>query len=138
MQTFLPYPDFVDSAVVLDYKRLGKQRVETKQILQANLGISSGWYNHPATRMWRGYEMALAQYGVAICAEWRSRGYKDTLLTWFRDITLTLPDLVLPPWLGHEEFHERHRSQLLEKDPDWYGQYDWTEQPGMSYVWPVV
>lgn len=34
MQTFLPYPDFRESARVLDNKRLGKQRVECLQILQ--------------------------------------------------------------------------------------------------------
>ena len=28
MQTFLPYPDFKQSAACLDYSRLGKQRVE--------------------------------------------------------------------------------------------------------------
>ena len=32
MQTFLPYADFQRSAQVLDYKRLGKQRVEALQI----------------------------------------------------------------------------------------------------------
>ena len=35
MQTFLPYPDFQISASVLDYRRLGKQRVECKQLLTA-------------------------------------------------------------------------------------------------------
>lgn len=34
MQTFLPYPDFKKSAQCLDYQRLGKQRLECKQILQ--------------------------------------------------------------------------------------------------------
>ena len=34
MQTFLPYKDFRKSAQVLDYKRLGKQRVEAWQIYQ--------------------------------------------------------------------------------------------------------
>lgn len=37
MQTFLPYPDFALSAKVLDNKRLGKQRLEAKQILEINL-----------------------------------------------------------------------------------------------------
>lgn len=37
MQTFLPYPDFAESAKVLDNGRLGKQRLEAKQILQINL-----------------------------------------------------------------------------------------------------
>ena len=35
MQTFLPYPDFAESAKVLDNKRLGKQRVECLQIMKA-------------------------------------------------------------------------------------------------------
>lgn len=34
MQTFLPFPHFTMSAQVLDKKRLGKQRVETLQILK--------------------------------------------------------------------------------------------------------
>ena len=33
MQTFLPYADFLASAKALDQKRLGKQRVETIQVL---------------------------------------------------------------------------------------------------------
>jgi len=35
MNTFLPYPDFVKSAQCLDYRRLGKQRVEAWQIYLA-------------------------------------------------------------------------------------------------------
>ena len=35
MQTFLPYPDFHESAKVLDMKRLGKQRVEVLQLLNS-------------------------------------------------------------------------------------------------------
>ena len=35
MQTFLPVADFADSARLLDSPRLGKQRVETLQILRA-------------------------------------------------------------------------------------------------------
>ena len=41
MQTFLPYPDFVKSAQCLDYRRLGKQRVEAKQILEINLMLTN-------------------------------------------------------------------------------------------------
>ena len=35
MQTFLPTSDFRESARLLDYKRLGKQRVEGMQLLNA-------------------------------------------------------------------------------------------------------
>ena len=58
MQTFMPYPDFVKSVQVLDYRRLGKQRVETYQVLNVLLERThtKGWRNHPFTRMWSGYE----------------------------------------------------------------------------------
>jgi hypothetical protein len=136
MQTFLPYASFAHSAAVLDYKRLGKQRVETWQILNALQGKSKGWVNHPATRMWRGYEEALACYGDAICFEWIRRGYQDTLLPRFHSlITHNAP--VLPSWFGDEALHLSHRSNLVRKDPNYYRKY-WSDVPdNMPYVWPV-
>ena len=38
MQTFLPYKSFEQSAQVLDWRRLGKQRVEGMQIINAITG----------------------------------------------------------------------------------------------------
>ena len=38
MQTFLPYESFAESAKVLDWRRLGKQRVEGMQIIKAITG----------------------------------------------------------------------------------------------------
>ena len=58
MQTFLPYRSMSESVRCLDYRRLGKQRVEAFQILNALAGKSKGWTSHPATKMWRGYETA--------------------------------------------------------------------------------
>lgn len=108
MQTFLPYPDFAESAAVLDQKRLGKQRVENLQIMQALIGYrlqtrkrkridhklrwvdvpekewkfvvadGQGWVNHPAVLMWAKTPRALMVYQDAICDEWESRGYHDT------------------------------------------------------------
>jgi Pyrimidine dimer DNA glycosylase len=69
VQTFLPYPDFAASAVALDCRRLGKQRVEALQILRALTRERYGWKHHPAVRMGAGYEDALARYAMEICAE---------------------------------------------------------------------
>ena len=136
MQTFLPYADFITSASVLDRERLGKQRVETLQILHA-LTIGSGWVHHPVTKMWSGYESALVQYGFVICDEWISRGYKDTVREKLESILSSLPsqDVVLPPWLGDIELHQSHRSNLLRKDPAFYSQYGWTEPNDLEYKW---
>lgn len=138
MQTFLPYADFRRSARCLDYRRLGKQRVECKQILRALRGESRGWKNHPAVRMWRGFEAALCRYAIDICAEWRARGYQDSLLPYFETALLALPSTSNPPWLGREDFHASHRSALLRKRPDFYAVLEWNEPPDLPYVWPVL
>lgn len=136
MQTFLPYPSFHKSARVLDRARLGKQRVETKQILMALNGESKGWTNHPATRMWKGYESALAAYGAIMCSEWITRGYSDSLSDWFI-VKMDSDPMRYPWWLGDPAFHASHRSNLLRKDRAWYEQWGWSEPDDLPYVWPV-
>lgn len=133
MQTFLPYPSFAMSASVLDRQRLGKQRVEAWQILQALNGQSKGWINHPAVKMWRGYEDALNYYGHVICCEWRKRGYKDRMMERFA----LLPRVKYPPWFGQNDFHAAHRSNLLRKNPEWYSRFGWSEPDNLPYVWPA-
>lgn len=135
MQTFLPYPSFTESARVLDYRRLGKQRVEAYQILRALTGESKGWINHPAVKMWRNYELSIADYGIVICTEWRKRGYRDTLLEKFKGYASRPFDD--PEWLGNKIFHASHRSNLLRKDPIYYGQFKWEEPNNLPYIWPI-
>ena len=90
MQTFYTDHSFTVTAQHLDYRRLGKQRVETKQILMTLLGESNGWRNHPAVRMWEGYETALCWYGMAMCWEWRQRKYVDNLQPYFQKTYMEL------------------------------------------------
>ena len=137
MQTFLPYADFAESARVLDRQRLGKQRVETLQIVKA-LVTGQGWVNHPATKMWRNHLSALVSYQRAVCFEWtNNRGYKDTCLDKTIDLVKWLgSDFDLPPFVGDEAFHASHRSNLLRKNPEWYGQFGWSEPDNLEYVWP--
>lgn len=138
MQTFLPYPDFTASAKALDYKRLGKQRVETWQILNAGSGPRKGWINHPATKMWNGYEKALCFYGIAMCMEWKSRGYKDTMLPRFLELLATLDGaVVMPPWLGDDAFHKSHQSNLIRKYEEYYRPQFPDVPADLEYVWPT-
>lgn len=138
MQTFLPYPSFLESAAVLDYKRLGKQRVEAKQILKALRGETAGWQNHPATLMWEGYEGALCSYGAVMCHYWwDDHGYKDSLMGYFLRTQMDYDSIKMPPWIGYEPFHISHKSNLIRKDPEWYGPR-WPDVPNdIPYLWPV-
>jgi hypothetical protein len=144
VQTFLPYEDFVASAAVLDDKRLGKQRVETYQILRALTWPAYGWKNHPATKMWRGFTPALVRYGLDVCDAWEARGRADAtraaLLAFTGGRVPQIEDLrrrgQLPPWLGEEAVHVSHRSALLRKDPAHYRPFFPTEPDDLPYVWP--
>lgn len=140
MQTFLPLPGLSASARVLDRARLGKQRVECKQIYLALTDPAYGWQNHPAVRMWKGHELALAHYGLIICGEWRSRGYKDTLMPWFDNLLPSFDSevrITMPSWFGEPTFHLSHRSNLLRKQPAWYRTF-WPDDPDdLPYIWPI-
>lgn len=131
MQTFLPYPSFELSAQALDYRRLGKQRVEALQILNA-IYYKTRWINHPATKMWVGFEDALTLYKNVCIKEWVRRGYKNTM-----KIDVVSNDILLPNWFGNNDFHAAHRSNLLRKNIAYYKKFGWTEPDNLAYVWPV-
>ena len=138
MQTFLPYPDFAESARVLDMKRLGKQRVEALQISYALTRPEYGWQSHPAVKMWRDCTFALTQYGIAVCDEWISRGYKDTCREKLNHVQDSLFVTGMPHWLGDEALHKSHRSNLLRKAPEFYSPLFESDLPNdLEYVWPM-
>jgi hypothetical protein len=149
MQTFLPYPDFERSARALDAKRLGKQRVETIQVVRALTQPGYGWANHPAVLMWRGFEEALGRYGFVCCDVWCELGFGDTcaatigedLRTFGIESVRTEAELVaagaLPAWYGDAALHRSHQSALVRKDPEHYRPQFPDVPDDLPYVWPV-
>jgi len=150
MQTFLPCPGFSESAGVLDTKRLGKQRVETIQVLRALTVPGYGWRRHPAAAMWAGYEEALVRYGLDVCEVWTAQGRADTCATTLRNDLRTGTGQVsvrtqqaladageLPPWLGDLAVQLSHRSALVRKDPEHYRPLFPDVPDDLPYVWPA-
>ena len=144
MQTFLPYADPRASAASLDDRRLGKQRVETFQVLRAITWPTYGWKHHPAVRMWRGFVPALVAYGLACVDEWAARGHADSTRAALLEFTGgSEPDWDelhdtggLPPWVGDEAFHLSHRSALVGKDAQHYRPLFGDIPDDLPYVWP--
>ena len=137
MQTFLPFSDIEKSLKVIDNKRLGKQRVEAYQIISAITRRPKldgtpykGWLNHPCTIMWRNNLPMLKSYYNSCIDEWVSRGFKNTMVKEVID-----EPIIKPIWFGFEDFHSSHRSNLLKKDPVFYSQYGWNDDPTDPYVW---
>ena len=149
MQTFLPHPGFRDSALTLDRRRLGKQRVEALQVLRGLTVPGYGWRRHPAVRMWTGYEEALVRYGLDVCRVWREQGHQDSCAASLvaglaecrpgepvRDQRELAEAGELPPWLGDEAFHRSHRSALVRKEPAVYAELFPGVPDDLPYVWP--
>lgn len=141
MQTFLPYPSFAESAAALDPLRLGKQRVETLQLLRANTVPDYGWRHHPAAKMWAGRLPALVAYGLAMTDAWTALGRADTVrhqLLAFAPEVDGVPQerLEMPRWLGDEDFHLSHRSNLVRKDPEFYRPRFGDVPDDLPYIWP--
>lgn len=133
MQTFLPYNDFYKSVQCLDYRRLGKQRVEAKQIYNAlQPGSTSRWRSHVAVRMWKGCENALLHYMNTAIEEWVRRGYNNNM-----NLAVVSFPVIMPFWFGDERLHASHRGNLLRKNFKYYSQFGWNEPIDMPYWWPV-
>jgi len=158
MQTFLPYPDFFRSATCLDYRRLGKQRVECLQLLNSSLKLLhgesvKGWANHPARLMWSNHLYQLAAYSKVVCSAWTNLGYKDTCLLKITELVDQhaeyFPYCEPPPWIGNPSFHASHQSNLIRKgrekldktgDSSLLDHYQslWPNVPdNLPYIWPV-
>ena len=142
MQTFITREDYIDTAKDLDVKRLGKQRVEAYQILKALLGESNGWVNHPATKMWQNYEYELALYGLAVSVEFLERGYDGfNMIEIFNSYMVKLNDRnkeEYPWWAQEHEFRLSHQSNLLRKDPIYYGDKFQGIPNNYPYLWPLM
>ncbi len=142
MQTFLiDVKSIRKTAQLLDNRRLGKQRVECITILNILLDCtpSKGWRNHPATKMWKGYESFLVKvYLREIMDEWARRGFKNTKCEQHYNKLCKLVDnrLQKPEWLT-EEFCRRHKSNLIRKMPHYYKKLWPTVPDNLEYIWPI-
>lgn len=173
MQTFLTDVDFETCARNLDPKRLNAQVNEAAQILEvlywkrqgdgkhypAGCGLVGpdgatprdgkriGHFNHPAVRMWEGYEACLWSYATnAIQVRWpkpvqAKRMACDRIYNALRGVDTTCPVPEPPPWWMNRVIRERiihhHRANLIRKDPEFYGRKWPAIVPVRGYFWPV-
>ena len=74
MNIFLPYEEDIEKSVQsLDDRRLVKQVMECKILLDIALGKKSGYANHPVSKHYKDFPAFLIQYGLASCKEYEHR-----------------------------------------------------------------
>lgn len=115
---FVLHPDVNVNASLLDDTRLGKQRLEARQIikiLEAPIHQKMSWRNHPITRSWIGYVDYLKHYYNAILLEWLRRGKNNTLSFY------EVPEIIIEPhWWDIKEIRYTHQANLYLKMPHHY------------------
>lgn len=80
------------------------------------------------------------EYQDAVCDQWVKYGYEDTcrmktemVLNKYRKC---VGRPLRPSWLGDEQLHLSHQSNLIRKNPTFYLPI-FGNVPAMEYVWPV-
>lgn len=134
VNTFFTSSNPKKTARKLDDRRLGKQRVEAKQIIDALEDRTSGWSNHICTRGWIGYTEALKDYYNIIVKEWIKRGKKNTMKLYKLE---EKPEY--PPWATCKKIQYSHQARLIQKDPVFYKKRfsPPEEYHELSYIWPA-
>jgi hypothetical protein len=141
---FIIVPDIYKTASLLDQKRLCKQRLEARQIINIlesydKTGIFlKAWSSHPATRTWIGYTNHLKVYFNIICREWIKRGFKQTMELYnidespynivpinFDGRSISFDQSMVnqysfPIWISFYPFYMSHQASLCRKDPKFY------------------
>jgi hypothetical protein len=130
VNTFITSSSLEECAKLLDYRRLGKQRVEAYQLYRAITGQTKGWRNHPAALAWQGHQCALAMYTNVMIREWISRGYKNTM-----QFLPHCKNPRFPWWWGWKPLIMSHRASLNRKMPSFY-KFEVGEFSNYGYIWP--
>lgn len=117
VNTFIVSDDYETTAKLLDYKRLGKQRVEAMQLINIlENKTTTGWKNHPATKMWIGNVNELKKYTNAMITEWTDRGYKNTMKLY----DTSNEDTSTPWFVLWKPLQYSHMASLVRKNREYY------------------
>jgi hypothetical protein len=135
VNTFIVSDDYESTAKILDYKRLGKQRVEAMQLINVLENSElTGWKNHPATKQWRGHVNELKKYTNEMIKEWIRRGYKNTMKLYDVD------ESTCKPWfITWKPMQYSHMASLIRKNKEYYKPYFYKKYPIVyefyTYLW---
>jgi len=116
---FHPFGSAEESVSSLDNARLGKQRLEAKQIIlnieAAERGEKRGFTSHPASRAYEGHLNYLKYYYNLTLEEWARRGMKNTMAPFEVESPVEVPWFAecVPRMMAD-------RAALIRKYPAWY------------------
>jgi hypothetical protein len=159
VNTFITSNSLEECAKNLDYRRLGKQRVECLEIINSIENPTKGWKNHPVSIMWKDHVDALKLYCNYMINEWIVRKFSNNMVYYFFgeeifDVNCIFFDIktkkyekvpknskytiFFPKWFKWKEFQLSHQASLLRKDYNFYiKKFELNEDfLNSGYIWP--
>lgn len=103
------------TAIALDSRRLNKQIIECRQILEAIHGRSQAWANHPCTRMYKAYPGWVYSYERSL--EHYRRGNPTLAKAWSDEANKSRPPF------HTESYFNQMKRRLYSKDNELYKQW---------------
>lgn len=154
IQTWMPLPNFKESAESLSDTDLAKQVADALRVIEelheiplAESKLAPEYRTQEplvpveAARMWKGCEIQLCEYALEMAEEasvrqGKKNQYMDAISEHLEWATGEDSFMGKPSWFGDIELHLSHQAALLRKDPDFY-RARFTADPEMSLRWPV-
>lgn len=117
-----------ETAQALDEKRLRKQIIECRQILDALNGKTKAWRNHPAVVQYEGYKPYLMNY--LDCLQLFAKGELEQA----KDIS-DVTDRWFKPLFHTEPYFDSMKRRLYTKDPVHYAQWADLGTSDVNWYW---
>ena len=111
----MPYPEPIKVAQCLDAKRLNKQIIECRQILDAIDGTGKGWFNHPVVNMYKSHRDWLFYY--MNCLDCYQKGLINYAQDWDEWANEKKPLFLT------SDLCDQHKRRLYTKNPEHYKQF---------------
>lgn len=148
MNTWLPYPDYLESARVLDPATLVDQPNQVLAILDVIHESDTSIYRgapDQVVNMWRDHEAQLCEYGLTMVeqclqgpSEFTNLARVKENLEWHLDCATSGEySMDKPKWFGDLDFHDSHKAALLRTMPEFYRDKFDVDRT-LPLIWPVA
>ena len=128
MQVFI-IGSALETAKILDKKRLHKQIIECKQILKALNGETKAWKNHPCTLQYKGHETWLNYYlQILQCV-------LDGDIDSIEIKKLNCLGEKYKPCFHTELFFNQMKRRLYTKNKEYYKQYSYLGESNINWYY---
>ena len=117
----------LETAMILDSRRLNKQIIETEQIIKAITGESKAWNSHPVVKMYKDYFSWLMLYKFTLIYFRQGDIISARNMSGYADI--------IRPNFHTCDFFDQMKRRLYTKDDKYYSQWSYLGKSDVNWYY---